>query len=159
MGNLCCNCGDGSRSEFFINHPFFGLCCHYVILVFVGGIHFLQCLPSAATAISAEALFPSKWLSCQWEIEIFFFAYVHTNFCFFLALVQCHISPNSCFPSDFPLPCPSGKCSDRGVWWAPGVQVSHDTKMLKYRIHVSLVHIGNITNIPSLPEKENHNGI
>lgn len=72
MGNPCCNCGDGSRRGFFINRPFFGLCCHYVILVFVGGIHFLQCLPSAATAISAEALFPSKWLSCQWEIEIFF---------------------------------------------------------------------------------------
>lgn len=39
MGNLCCNCGDGSRGGFFINHPLFNLCCDYVI--FVEGITFL----------------------------------------------------------------------------------------------------------------------
>lgn len=73
MGNLCCNCGDGSRDGLFINHPYFVLCCDDVILVFVAVIHFLQCLPSAAAATSAETLFPSKWLSCLWEVEIKFF--------------------------------------------------------------------------------------
>lgn len=73
MGNLCCNCGDRSRGGLFINHPYFGLCCDDVILGFVGAILFLQCLPSAATALSAETLFHSKWLSCLWEVEIKFF--------------------------------------------------------------------------------------